>query len=206
MRKSLLCKGDVDFLLVLAENERYLTYLQMVDIQFAKWKKVYPIADEKEEKKRIYDNFRKAKGRIEEKQKLTKRKYFLEDKHSKMFRISPEAVEKPRTCVILIEFIVALRVGTREVTKGNFEQNVSAKYRTSAETEEWTSNFVRDRLEDARQSGYISFNEARNEYNAESRLTTDEGLIVGIVKVFFNDEKTDKETVSKLKILLENFA
>lgn len=205
MTKSTLCKGDVEFLLILAENKRYLTYLQMVEIHFAKVKNLYPIADEKKEKKRIYDNFRKAKGRVEEKQKLTGRKYFLEDIHSKMFSINPEAVEKPRTSVILLEFTVALRDGIREVKKGLFERYVSTKYQTSTENEEWTDDFVRERLEDACRSGYISFNENINEYVAESRLTIDGGLIVGLVNVYSNDEKTDTVIVSKLKELLEKF-
>lgn len=205
MTSSLLSKRDVDFLLALAEIERYLTYKEIVNFHFAKISKMRQVEDELAEKKKIYTNFRKAKSRIEEKQRLTGRKYFLEDENSKTFKIHPEAVEKPKTCVILLELINALKDGTREVEGGRFEIVISAKYASVNGTDDWSASFVRERLDDACRSEYISFDKSRNQYAGEARLTSDLGLIIGIVKGYCESNKTGEKMKYTLKELLEKF-
>jgi len=203
MSKSRLCEADVDFLMVLVENKRYLTYPQMVNIYLAKINEFDSVHDRKKEFDRVYVNFRKAKSRIKKKAKNHKRKYFLED--SKMLKIHPEAVEKPRTCVILLEIILALQDGLNEVRLGRFEQFVSAKYKDSKEGAEWSEVFVRQRLEDARDSGYLTFDEAKQEIVGESRLTTDEKLIIRIVEGFRDRPEQGVRLRTKLEELLKNF-
>jgi hypothetical protein len=203
MTSSLLCKSDVDFLLVLAENERYLTYKEIVNFHFEKVSRTHHIENELAEKKKIYANFRKAKSRLQKIQESIGRNYFKEDGKSKTFKIHSEAVEKPKTCIILLEFIIALRTGKREVKRGEFEQAVSTKYKDFGKADEWSEKFVRIRLKEACDSQYVSFDKRKNEYGAKLRLTTDKGLIIGIVKSYCDKDDTNEKMKIKLEELLK---
>ncbi len=64
MTNSLLRKTDVDFLLILAENERYLSYKKIVDIYLEKQPNGREIINDPVTRRKVYQRFRQTKKRL----------------------------------------------------------------------------------------------------------------------------------------------
>lgn len=197
-----LGKPATEVLLILAEKKVYLTYINIVDINFENKFDEKPTVKKKTESHwmNTYNRYRQAIKCIRKIEANTGYHYIKSSETGKLFKIHDGTCFDKRSCIILLEFYY-LHLTENEVRKNNFEERIYEKYKSIENHNDWSVSFIIKKMTTAKKNFYVKLKDGK--YEMLERLSHDLGLIKELGKSY-RDKRADEDVKKKLTDLLDN--